>query len=141
MESDQIKVKISYLVVGVEKMREKMRFYMLLDNDLVVPHAIMDRLDKSPEEYLRSLHDEYVEYSFDFLTKDLASVRFVENICEIVYLVNVNYVPRMNKKGRLFTLEELEEREIEIEDYYGRQVIKFIPSVFRATSLPSNLDR
>lgn len=140
------KLKISYLVVALDKTLtnvNKSYLKLLLTDDLSVPSIIIDDISnfESPLEALRRLHDEYIKYNFEFPIKQLCDVRFVGNICEITYLITLNYVPKMNKKGRLFSLREIQERNIEIEEYYGKNFVKSGANIFRQFTSFSDLVR
>lgn len=141
MGSDKLNVKISYLIVAFDRNNiTKSNVKLLLRDDFSIPYVIIDNLGgKDPLDFLKVLHEEYVEYDFDFPYKTLCGVRFVENTCEITYLITLNYVPSMNKKGRLFSFAEIQEREIEIEDYYGEYFAQSGVNFLRQVTLPPSL--
>lgn len=136
MGSDSIKLKVTYLVVALDKRKAAIdRSYLkilLTETNEVLSRTVLTIPGKDAEkQILKELHSQYINYDFDYVYKTLCGFRTSENLCEVCYITNVNYMPDFYKAGNLYTLDEIQERNILIEEYYGELVTKFRTHTFR----------
>jgi hypothetical protein len=136
MGSDSLKLKVSYLVVALDKRKAAIdRSYLKLlfdENDEVISRTVSSLPGKDAEkQILKELHSQYINYDFDYVYKTLCGFRTFQDLCEVCYITNVNYMPDFYKAGNLYTLDEIQERNILIEEYYGELVTKFRTHTFR----------
>lgn len=127
MESNT-KLKISYIisVVDYRKKYEPTDFKWVLDDESRVPSKIINKVGKDSHfTSLKEIHDQYIKYDFDYVNKTLCGFRTFDDICEVSYITSINYVPNLNKAGRIIAIGELQDFNIFIEDYYGELFAKF----------------
>jgi hypothetical protein len=127
MEScGKIKVRLTLLVSLTDRTKspEDPRYFkILLDNEKPLS---MDLETINDDEDLKILTEKYLKYDFGFIEKILAGTRCVgENILELVYVTKLSYLPGLNKSGTIYTLKELQDRNIIIDEYYERALRRF----------------
>lgn len=135
MESNSIKLKVSYIFISLNRKRAIFQdiIQLLLTEDLKIPSVTINNLKdfNDPIEMLKGIHEDYLKYSFDFVIERLAKIRFIDhNICEVTYIASLNYIPGFNKKGRVFSLNELVKQNIDIEEYYGEIISRNSSNIF-----------
>lgn len=129
MGSEPIKLKLS-IIFKIRDQRYSIAdpsfFSILLDDELKVPSITISNIENDKDFYLKKLYEDFVKFSFDFPQKTLADCRFIDyNICELTYICNLLYMKGFNKKGKVLSLKELQERNIDLEEYYGTTFSKF----------------
>lgn len=127
MEScGKIKVRLTLLINIVDRSknpRDPRYLKILLDNDQP-PSVDLDSINN--DEDLKFLNDKYLKYDISFTEKILAGSRCVgENILELVYVTTLSYLPGLNKAGTIYTTQELQDRNISIDEYYERALRRF----------------
>lgn len=134
--SSPIKLKVSYLVVALDKHkgntdRSYLRLLLSENNEVLSRTAdILPELDFD-KKLLKELHSQYVRYDYDYVYKSLCGFRTFENLCEVCYICNVHYMPDFYKSGNLYSLDEIQDRNILIEEYYGELFTRFRTAAFR----------
>lgn len=124
-----MKIIISYLVAAVDKTKKAtdhdyLRIFFTKNNE--IPNKSLDRFDKEEYDILKEIHCEYVKYDFDFYPKMLCGFRIInEDTCEICYLTTIKYISDATQNGFLYTLEQIQEKNILLEEYYGELFFKF----------------
>lgn len=131
-----MKLKVTLLVSAIDRTRRNTdRSYMkilLNDESKVLSKTVSFVGFNDHLQVLRELHSQYINYDFEYTQKLLCNFRTLENnICEVIYVVTVNYIPDFFKAGRVYTLDEIQERGILIEEYYGELFGQFGPTSFR----------
>lgn len=128
MESDKLSVKITYLITAIDGrmgVSNPSHLKILLTDDLDFPSITLDNLNGGLESYLQQIHNTYLKYDFNYPYKSLVGARSIDGVCELVYITVSSYMPSFNLSGRLFSLQEILDRNIEIEDYYGQLITRF----------------
>lgn len=125
--SGKIKLKITWVIVIIDKSRapDDSRYSkILLDNELP-PSLMVDELNEG-SDFLKELNDKYLKYDHRFILKNLVSTRIISsNLLEVLYVSIINYIPGLNKAGTIYTNEELQQRNIQLDDYYERAISRF----------------
>lgn len=118
------KIKISYIISVTDRRYSKADsnyLKLILDNNLKIPSVTLDVIEADGHmRALESLCGQYLKYDPSYLSKSLCGFRTFDNLCEVIYFSSVNYMLGLNKTGRIFSLGEIQEQQIEIEDYYGK---------------------
>jgi len=119
-------LKITLLVIAVDRRRaisDSGYLKILLSDDSTI---ISKTLENSIpiEEVLRELHGKYIEYSYEYAYRILSDVRNIDGGYEVVYTTLMHYVPDFNKAGRVYTPQEIKERQLPIDEYYGQLIAK-----------------
>jgi hypothetical protein len=131
--SGKIKLKVTWLVSIVDKSRapDDPRYAkLLLDSES--PISITLEEISNINLVLTRLNEKFLKYDDKFIIKSLAGFRTLEeNLCEAVYVSVLNYVPGLNKDGTIYSLEELQQRNISIGDYYERAIIRHGSGAYR----------
>jgi len=124
-----MQIKISYLVAAVDKNKKAidhdyLRIFFTKNHE--IPNIILDKFQKEEYDVLRDIHCEYIKYSFDFYPAMLCGFRILnEDICEICYLTTIKYMSDAVQNGYLYTLEQIQEKNILLEEYYGELFFRF----------------
>lgn len=124
----RINLKITLICIITDRARpqyDARRLKILLDD--FVPPSIMVENGQEINTVLKDLNDKYLKYDHSFVNKSLAGLRHVVgdnneykncNLYEAVYICGINYMPGLNRGGIIYSYQELEERNIQIEEYY-----------------------
>lgn len=135
MEPSTLKLKVTYLVVALDKTKQNIdRNYLklLLDNNNEVPSKTVCSVSTDDNvKILKELHNEFLNYDYGYVYKTLAGFRIIDNTCEVCYIATMNYIPDFYKSGNVYTLNEIQDRNILIEEYYGEIFAKFGSRSFR----------
>lgn len=137
MEPNKLTLKLSYIVLSTDKSRSDIdRSYLkiLLDENNQIISKTFDSLLIYEEHLLEleKLHTKYVNYDYNYVLKTLCGFRSLgNNVCEVCYITNVNHMPDFYKAGNLYTLEEIQDRNILLEEYHGEFFGKFGTKSFR----------
>jgi hypothetical protein len=136
MEHGTIKLKVTYLVVALDKYKKNIdRSYfklLLSEKDEVLSRTVFSLNGPDVEkDILKDIHSKYLNYDFDYVYKNLCGFRTFEGMCEACYITTVNYIPDFYKSGNLYTLDEIQERNILIEEYYGELFTRHGSRTFR----------
>lgn len=122
MESNTI--KISHIISVTDRRYNKSNanyLKIILDNDLKIPSLTLDVVEADcHSKALDSLCRTYLKYDPLYVTKSLCGFRTFDNLCEVIYFSSVNYMLGLNQSGRIFSLGEIQEQQIEIEEFYGK---------------------
>lgn len=110
MESQAI--KLSYLVLAIDHNKAVANTKILLDDNKSVLSTFTDK-NFIADELLIDLHNQYINYHFDYIPRLIGGVRKVNGIVEIIFYSVFNYIPGFNKIGRVCIYNE-----IVLEDYY-----------------------
>ena len=129
MESNT-KLKVSYIISAIDRrsnILDPLNYKLILTDDLKIPSRIVDELKGTDSHFntLKNIHDEYVKYSYDYPIKMLCGFRTLDDICEVTYITSLNYIPGLNKSGRIISIGEMQDNNIFIEEYYGELFVKF----------------
>jgi hypothetical protein len=131
--SGKIKLKVTWLISITDKSRapDDPRYAkLLLDNES--PISITLEEIRNVNLVLTRLNERFLKYDDKFVIKNLAGFRVLEeNLCEAVYVSALNYVPGLNKDGTIYSLEELQQRNISIGEYYERAIIRHGSGAYR----------
>lgn len=130
-----MKLKLSYLICAVDKNkkyhdRDYLRIF--LNKDKEVPSKLIETFETDEKTTLKELHSQYLKYDFDFYPKSLCGFRILDkDICEICYLITVRYLGGIEQNGSFYTIEQIQEKNILLEEYYGELFFKFGQSTLR----------
>lgn len=130
-------LKISYLIAAVRRdkqVTDPHYLNILLNNDKQVPSKTIKAFIGETDEVdiLKEIHSEYLNYHFEYVHKMLCGFRKLDakNI-EVCYITTVNYLPDINKNGEIYSLDDIQNENILLEEYYAELFFKFGPSTFR----------
>lgn len=132
-----MQLKITYLIAAIDRNRpvtDLKYLNILLDENQQVPSTTVKAFigDKDEIDTLKELHDKFLNYHFEYVHKMLCGFRKIDQkTVEIVYICTVNYFPGIQKAGDIYTLQDIQEENILLEEYYGEIFFKFGPSTFR----------
>lgn len=130
-----MKLKLSYLICAIDKNkryhdRDYLRIF--LNREKEIPSKTLDAFETDEKVLLKELHEQYSKYDFDFYPKTLCGFRILEkDICEVCYLITVKYLGGIEQNGSFYTLEQIQEKNILLEEYYGELFFKFGQSALR----------
>lgn len=116
--------KLSWIVIAKDKSKPFLQQNLILleDHDFVNTDLTYgDNIEKA----LESLSSRYLKYDPNFVTKELVDIVSInkDNIAlEIIYLSVINYMPNLNKFGTFYSIEEIERRNINIDERYGKHL-------------------
>lgn len=118
-----MKIKISYLISAADiskKCSDPNYLKIFLTNEHEVPHICLDKTDKDETDLLKELHSKYLKCDFSFYPINLSGFRFLDGeTCEVCYNVAIRYFSNVATNGRWYTLEEIQNNNILLEEYYG----------------------
>ncbi len=130
-----MKLKLSYLICAIDKNKQyhdKDYIRIFLNKDYEVPNVIIENFDKDEIEFLKELHEKYLKYDFNFYPKILSGFRVLDSCtCEICYTITVKYLGGVEQNGKFYTLEQIQEKNILLEEYHGELLFKFGQSAIR----------
>lgn len=116
--------KLSWMVIAKDKNKPFLQQNLILLEDynfINTDIAYGDNIDSA----LKALSSRYLKYDPDFVNKELVDIVSINQNCtilEIIYLSLVNYIPGLNNYGTFYSLEEIERRNIEINERYGKHL-------------------
>lgn len=130
-------LKISYLIASLK--REKQitdphYLNILLDDNKEIPYKIVKAFIGEQDEIdvLKEIHNQYLHYHFEYVHKMLCGFRKIDaKTIEVCYITTVNHLPDMNKAGEVYSLDDIQNEKILLEEYYAELFFKFGPSTFR----------
>lgn len=113
------------VIVDKTKLPSDSRYLkILLENDCVPSELVSDGQDI--DLILADINDKYLKYDSIFIKKSLAGLRYIGlDTYEAIYISTIAYVPGLNKGGTIYSFEELNERNIKIDEYYEQSIAKF----------------
>jgi hypothetical protein len=124
-----MKIRICYLIGAIDKNK---RYHdtdylkIFLNQDYEVPSITLENFDNNEQEILEELHKKHLKYDFDFYPKTLCGFRILDkDICEICYLIIVKHIGGVEINGSFYTLEQIQEQNILLEEYYGELFFRF----------------
>jgi hypothetical protein len=121
----KMKVKLSLIVTSHNNnfgILDPRRVKVLLSEESSIPSKYISTKDE--DDTLRSLCEEYLNYHYDWLVKDLTAFRVLSpSEAEVVYLTTVPAMQDCNKTGTFYSAKQLE--EVEIDSYYVQLISKF----------------
>jgi len=124
-----MRMKISYLVAAVDKSKKATDHDYLrifFNKNHQIPSVVIDNFEKEEYDILKDIHCEYVKYSFGFYPTMLCGFRVLdEDTCEICYVTTIKYMNDATKNGYIYTLEQIQEKNILLEEYYGELFFRF----------------
>jgi hypothetical protein len=124
-----MQIKISYLVAAIDKNRkanDQKYLYLFFTKDNEIPSITVDKFEKNEYDILRQIHESYIKYDFNFYPKILCGFRVLDHDkCEISYLTTIKYMSDSIQNGSLYTLDQIQEKNILLEEYYGELFFKF----------------
>jgi hypothetical protein len=131
-----MELKITYIISAIDKSKnitDPRYLNILLDENKQPPSLIIKAFfGKSEKDYLKSIHDTYLKYHYEFVSKTLCGFRKIDfNKAEVVYLTAVDYFPDINKSGEFFNIAEIQDQNILLEEYYGELFFRFGSGTFR----------
>lgn len=131
-----MELKITYIITALDKSKQindPRYLNILLDEFNCIPSiSIKAFLGNDEEHYLKQIHDSYLKYHFEYVTKSLVGFRKTGYAsCEVVYMCSVDYLPDIVKSGSFYNLSEIQDSNILIEEYYGECFFKFGAGTFR----------
>lgn len=130
-----MKLKLSYLICAIDKNkkyhdRDYMRIF--LNKSKEIPNIILEKFNQDNKDILKQVHINYIKYDFDFYPKILCGFRILdEETCEVCYLTTIRYLSGVEQNGSFYTLEQIQEKNILLEEYYGELFFKFGQSAIR----------
>ena len=123
----KIKLKVALIMVIVDKTKlpsDERYLKILLENENIPCQLISDGQDI--EEIITEISNKYLKYDSSFINKSLAGLRYLGlDTYEAIYISTIAYVPGLNKGGTIYSFEELNERNIKIDEYYEQSIAKF----------------
>lgn len=127
-----MKLKITYLIGAINRgaaPSDRSYLRILVDEDGKPPSKYITTKDE--HETLKSLHNEYINYHFEYTSRLLCGFRKVDTEeFEICYISTVNYLPDFYKKGTVGSFSSLADRNILVEEYYANLFSKFGTTTF-----------
>jgi hypothetical protein len=131
-----MELKITYIVSAIDRSKnitDPRYLSILLDENKQPPSSTIKAFfGKSETDYLRSIHEKYLKYHYEYVSKTLCGFRKIDfNKAEVVYLATVEYFPDINKSGEFFNIAEIQDQNILLEEYYGELFFKFGSGTFR----------
>lgn len=116
--------KITWIVIAKDRNKKILdQNLILLDEENVITKDLNFGSDINDE--FKSLSSKYIKYNEKFVKPELVDVVSVNKnniICEIIYISVINYITNVNKAGTFYSLEELETRNIKIDERYGKHI-------------------
>lgn len=123
-----MKLKISYLISAVDvskKCSDPDYLKIFLDNKKEVPNVILEQTSVDETSILKELHSKYLKCDFSFYPILLTGFRFLDSdTCEVCYNVTVRYFSNVIMNGSWYTLEEIQNNNILLEEYHGELYFK-----------------
>ena len=130
-----MKLKISYLICAIDrnkKYHDRDYLRIFLNKNKEVPSIILEKFYKNDIDILKELHTRHIKYDFDFYPKMLCGFRVLdEETCEVCYLITIKHLSGVEQDGTFYTLEQIQEKNILLEEYYGELFFKFGQSAIR----------
>jgi len=127
----EMKVKVTLLVICQDSSMadsDMRRISILLDDSQNIPSKYLIGDDEG--RVLREISNSYLNFSYDWLIKNLAGFRCLDKqTCEVCYITVVPKMQDSNKSGKFYNQTELE--GIELDSYYEQLISKFGTSRFR----------
>lgn len=124
-----MKVKISYLISAVnisKKCSDPDYLKIFLNNNKEVPNIVIETTDKDEMSVLKELHNHYLKCDFSFYPISLTGFRFLDSeTCEVCYNVTVRHFANIATNGSWYTLAEIQQNNILLEEYYGELYFRF----------------
>lgn len=116
--------KLSWIIIAKDKSKSFLQQNLILLEDGNFINTNLSYGD-CIEKALESLSSRYLKYDPKFVTKELVDIISINKDSvglEIIYLSVVNYIPSLNNYGTFYSIEELERREIKIDERYGKHL-------------------
>ena len=130
-KSAEMKVKVSLLVICQDSSMadsDMRRISILLDENQDMPSKYLIGDDEG--KILREISDKHLNFSYDWLIKNLAGFRCLDKqTSEVCYITIVPKMQDSNKAGKFYNQTELE--GIKLDSYYEQLISKFGTSRFR----------
>lgn len=118
-----MKLRISYLISAVnisKKCSDPDYLKIFLDHNYEVPHVVIEKTTKDEISILKELHSKYLKCDFSFYPISLTGFRFLDGeTCEVCYNVSIRYFSNVAMNGSWYTLAEIQQNNILLEEYYG----------------------
>lgn len=95
-------------------------YRVLVDKDGNIPSIKPSILNKSIEEDLRDLYNQYIKIDFEWPVKFLANCRKINNTIEMTYICQLPLIRDCYKNGRIINVNEYLANEV---DQYYAQII------------------
>ena len=92
----------------------------MVDKDGNIPSIKPSILNKSIEEDLRDLYNQYIKIDFEWPVKFLANCRKINNTIEMNYICQLPLIRDCYKNGRIINVNEYLANEV---DQYYAQII------------------
>lgn len=115
-------ITISYLISSTDKNKKitDPDYFKILLDDEKVPSFTFSIFNKDEISILKELHEQYLHCDFLFYPKNLSGFRIINDTnCEICYFTNIQFFKNVTKKGKWYTLSDIQEQNILLEEYYG----------------------
>ena len=123
-----MKLKISYLIAAVDvskKCSDPDYLKIFLDNKKEVPNIVLEQTNADETSILKELHSKHLKCDFLFYPISLTGFRFLDSdTCEVCYNVTVRYFSNVIMNGSWYTLEEIQNNNILLEEYHGELYFK-----------------
>ena len=128
-------IKISYLIAAIDSRTKpgNNEYFRLFFNDKnEIPSLTLESFDHDEYEILKTIHEQHIKYAFNFYPKVLCGFRVLDkDFCEVCYLTTVKYMVNCTMSGNFYTLEQIQQKNILLEEYYGELFFKFGQSAVR----------
>lgn len=130
-------IKFTYLIAAVDKNRsvtDPKYLNILLDENGNMPSLQIKGFVglQDEESVLKSIHDKYMNYHFDYVMKNVCGFRKIaQNVGELIYICSVIYYPGINKTGDFYTIQDIQDQNILLEEYYAEFFFRLGSSSFR----------
>lgn len=123
-----MKLQVSYLISAVDpskKCSDPDYLRIFLDDNKKVPHIIIERTEVDELSILKELHSKYLKCDFSFYPISLTGFRFLDSeTCEVCYNVTLRYFSNVAVGGKWYTLSEIQNNKILLEEYHGELYFK-----------------
>ncbi len=130
-----MKLKLSYLICAIDKNKryhDRDYIRIFLNKETKIPSITLEKFDKDDKEILKELHSQHIRYDFDFYPKILCGFRILDvETCYLFYLITIRYLSGVEQNGSFYTLEQIQEKNILLEEYHGELFFKFGQSAIR----------
>lgn len=124
----EYKNTISLILIGKDYNKDIFnRTYVLLKDNKLPSAELLYGQSESIESKVKLFVSECLKYNSDFLKTNLLDVEVVNKdgvICDMLYSCVFGLMPKLNKIGTFYSISEIEEREILLDERTRRYIYR-----------------
>lgn len=125
---------MTVLIIAVDKrysQTDPRHLKILLDEKTITPPSKYLGVQEE-KQILGEIVSSNVKYDFNWLHKSLCGFRRISPVeGELTYITSFPYMADCNKKGKFFSILDLNSTEIKLDDYYARIISRNGATSFR----------